>query len=104
MNRLLSMRPLKMGTPFSRHFKSTSLRAKPASRASSVGVRWLAIGESSYRCGSPACTYTPVGGHNQQEIHRKVGIGVRVNGPPRASEHDVYRRSGELDRIGYVDE
>ena len=38
-NRLLSMRPWKIGTPSSTHFVMTSLRSSPASRASSVGVR-----------------------------------------------------------------
>jgi hypothetical protein len=37
--RLLSMRPLKIGTPVSKHFESTSRRPSPDSRASSVGVR-----------------------------------------------------------------
>src|SRR5829696_4546489 len=42
-NRVLSMRPWKMGTPISMHFSITSRRSRPASRASSVGVRWIAI-------------------------------------------------------------
>src|SRR3954454_5721710 len=43
MNRVLSMRPWKIGTPISMHFSMTSRRSMPASRASSVGVRWIAI-------------------------------------------------------------
>src|SRR5215210_7010833 len=42
-NRVLSMRPWKIGTPISMHFSITSRRSRPASRASSVGVRWIAI-------------------------------------------------------------
>src|SRR5687767_13222467 len=45
-NRVLSMRPWKMGTPSSMHFSMTSRRSMPASRASSVGVRWIAISTS----------------------------------------------------------
>src|SRR5581483_7354173 len=41
--RVLSIRPLKIGTPSSRHLAITSLRSSPDSRASSVGVRWLGI-------------------------------------------------------------
>src|SRR5919198_3024046 len=45
MNRVLSIRPWKIGTPISMHFSMTSRRSIPASRASSVGVRWIAIGQ-----------------------------------------------------------
>src|SRR5215217_6837588 len=48
-NKVLSMRPWKMGTPISMHFSITSRRSKPASRASSVGVRWIAIGLATSR-------------------------------------------------------
>src|SRR5437764_13212416 len=42
------MRPLKIGTPNSMHLAITSRRSRPASRASSVGVRWMAIGGLSF--------------------------------------------------------
>ena len=42
-NSVLSIRPWKIGTPNSMHFSMTSRRSIPASRASSVGVRWIAI-------------------------------------------------------------
>ncbi len=45
-NRVLSIRPLKIGTPSSTHLTMTSRRSRPASRASSVGVRWLAMRDS----------------------------------------------------------
>ena len=41
--RVLSILPWKMGTPISMHFSMTSRRSIPDSRASSVGVRWIAI-------------------------------------------------------------
>ena len=37
--RVLSIRPLKIGTPSSKHLSMTARRSNPASRASSVGVR-----------------------------------------------------------------
>jgi hypothetical protein len=37
--RVLSILPWKIGTPNSMHFEITSLRSRPVSRASSVGVR-----------------------------------------------------------------
>src|SRR3954471_5478482 len=43
---VLSIRPWKIGTPSSMHFSMTSRRSMPASRASSVGVRWIAISTS----------------------------------------------------------
>src|ERR1700742_255213 len=43
MNSVLSILPWKIGTPSSMHFSMTSRRSIPASRASSVGVRWIAI-------------------------------------------------------------
>src|SRR5688572_10185272 len=45
---VLSIRPWKIGTPSSMHFMITSRRCMPASRASSVGVRWIAIYVSSF--------------------------------------------------------
>src|SRR5262249_45905081 len=42
-NRVLSMRPSKIGTPSSMHLVMTDRRSRPDSRASSVGVRWTAI-------------------------------------------------------------
>src|SRR3954447_675323 len=42
-NSVLSILPWKIGTPSSMHFSMTSRRSMPASRASSVGVRWIAI-------------------------------------------------------------
>jgi hypothetical protein len=38
-NKVLSIFPLKIGTPISTHLTMTSRRSSPASRASSVGVR-----------------------------------------------------------------
>src|SRR4029450_458191 len=43
MNRPLAIRPWKIGTPISIHREMTSLRCMPASRPSSVGVRWIAM-------------------------------------------------------------
>src|SRR5262245_28176532 len=43
MNSVLSIRPWKIGTPISIHREMTSLRCMPASRPSSVGVRWIAM-------------------------------------------------------------
>src|SRR4051794_34615975 len=43
MNSVLSIRPSKIGTPICMHFVMTSRRCMPASRASSVGVRWIAM-------------------------------------------------------------
>src|SRR3954453_19258443 len=42
-NSVLSIRPWNIGTPSSMHLEITSLRCIPASRASSVGVRWIAM-------------------------------------------------------------
>src|SRR5215211_2426313 len=42
-NSVLSIRPWKIGTPISIHREMTSLRCMPASRPSSVGVRWIAM-------------------------------------------------------------
>src|SRR5215218_9623991 len=42
-NNVLSIRPWKIGTPISIHREMTSLRCMPASRPSSVGVRWIAM-------------------------------------------------------------
>src|SRR3954452_22156249 len=43
MKSVLSIRPWKIGTPISIHREMTSLRCMPASRPSSVGVRWIAM-------------------------------------------------------------
>src|SRR5687767_7607559 len=43
MKSVLSIRPWKIGTPISIHREMTSLRCIPASRPSSVGVRWIAM-------------------------------------------------------------
>src|SRR3954464_8788116 len=43
MNKVLSIRPSKIGTPICMHFVITSRRCIPASRANSVGVKWIAI-------------------------------------------------------------
>src|SRR3954464_4032875 len=40
---VLSIRPWKIGTPISIHREMTSRRCMPASRPSSVGVRWIAM-------------------------------------------------------------
>src|SRR4029079_15949549 len=42
-NSVLSIRRWKIGTPISIHREMTSLRCMPASRPSSVGVRWIAM-------------------------------------------------------------
>src|SRR4051812_26049238 len=47
VKRVLSIRPWKIGTPSSMHLRMTSRRCIPASRPSSVGVRWIAIDCSS---------------------------------------------------------
>src|SRR5215216_2423959 len=44
------MRPLKIGTPISRHLEITSWRFMCCSSASSVGVRWTATNPSCVVC------------------------------------------------------
>src|SRR3954469_8655803 len=86
-NRLLSIRPWKIGTPISMHLEITSRRSSPASRANSVGVRWIAIGTASWL----AC-----------DKHHKCGIRTgRVN-RWELSEGCFPARGS--DRVRHVDE
>src|SRR6188472_273312 len=68
MKRVLSILPWKIGTPSSMHFEITSLRSRPVSRASSVGVRWFAIGAGSslmWVCDCASSQYSACGGRPQ---------------------------------------
>src|SRR3954470_11516841 len=83
---VLSIRPWKIGTPSSMHFSMTSRRSMPASRASSVGVRWIAISTS------------PPGEVCHVECHGSALTGC-LQRPP--GQPDLNIRS---DRVGQIDE
>src|SRR3954454_22695038 len=83
---VLSIRPWKIGTPSSMHFSMTSRRSMPASRASSVGVRWIAISTS------------PPGEVCHVECHGSAFTGC-LQRPP--GQRDLNIRS---DRVGEIDE
>src|SRR3954454_6970994 len=84
--RVLSILPWKIGTPSSMHFSITSRRSMPASRASSVGVRWIAISTS------PPGEVCHVGCH---------GSGF-TGCPQRLSAQSLLNKRS--DRVGQVDE
>src|SRR3954453_9000799 len=65
MNSVLSIRPSKIGTPICMHLLMTSRRCMPASRASSVGVRWIAIrSPPAFACSCPLVLPERVDGAN----------------------------------------
>src|SRR4051812_11275873 len=61
MKSVLSIRPSKIGTPICMHLLMTSRRCIPASRASSVGVKWIGIQRSSLRLLAAVLTFYRAG-------------------------------------------
>src|SRR2546421_3518453 len=86
--RVLSMRPLKIGTPTSMHLAITSRRFMFTSSASSVGVKWLATSNSPSleNCRVPC-----------------ISLGTDVS--TKKAEIAGWNRLAKLsDRVGNVDE
>src|SRR3954469_1427398 len=83
-NSVLSILPWKIGTPSSMHFSMTSRRSMPASRASSVGVRWIAISTS------------PPGEVCHVSCHGSAFTGCPQRQPPQSLLNTRSDRVGEI--------
>src|ERR1700691_3704711 len=81
-NRVLSIFPLKIGTPISTHLTMTSRRSRPDSRASSLGVRWIAIGPVPPLSALHILKYCALGRRAQSKFWLVAGLDERmVDGP-----------------------